>query len=345
MRHDTPGLTLAGIAALLLVACGGGGGSSSSSSSSSSGGRATARAASRIAGANQTVLREQRSRSMAPPAVTPTARSPSTPGRKPRVAASRSTIPVRRSPLYSARGGAATTLSFSLVVTDNRGAASTAATVTITVNPATNVPPTANAGANQTVTRGNSQSRSTARPAATPTAQSPATHGRRPREPPSRSAALPHRSPRSRRRRWRLPPRSRSRWSSPTIAAATSAASTVNVTVNPQVVGNVNVTGNVTLRAFRSQPRSRMRIAVSTTRARSSSRRAASSCARSMRTRRRVLATGSTDASATTRCPWPAMPTSPFRSSRACCVIPPAFTALGCARAERHRWKYSVHAH
>src|SRR5215203_5367738 len=41
MRYSSPGLTLAGIAALVLVACGGSGGSGSSSSSSSGGSNAT----------------------------------------------------------------------------------------------------------------------------------------------------------------------------------------------------------------------------------------------------------------------------------------------------------------
>ncbi len=44
----------------------------------------------------------------------------------------------------------ATTLTFSLVVTDNRGTASTAATVNVTVNPS-NLPPIANAGSPQSV--------------------------------------------------------------------------------------------------------------------------------------------------------------------------------------------------
>lgn len=47
----------------------------------------------------------------------------------------------------------ATTLTFSLVVTDNRGAASAASLVSITVNPG-NLPPTANAGSTQTVPSG-----------------------------------------------------------------------------------------------------------------------------------------------------------------------------------------------
>jgi len=50
--------------------------------------------------------------------------------------------------------GAATTLTFSLVVTDNRGAASSAATVNVTVSPGTNIAPIANAGTDQSVTSG-----------------------------------------------------------------------------------------------------------------------------------------------------------------------------------------------
>ena len=59
-------------------------------------------------------------------------------------------------PSFVAPPGAATaTLTFSLVVTDNRGAASAPVAVTITVNtPITNVVPTANAGGPQTVAAG-----------------------------------------------------------------------------------------------------------------------------------------------------------------------------------------------
>lgn len=48
----------------------------------------------------------------------------------------------------------ATTLTFSLVVTDDRGAASAASTVTITVSPPVNAAPTADAGLNQTLSSG-----------------------------------------------------------------------------------------------------------------------------------------------------------------------------------------------
>jgi hypothetical protein len=47
-----------------------------------------------------------------------------------------------------------TTLTFSLVVTDNQGATSAASTVNVTVNPATNIAPTANAGPDETVVPG-----------------------------------------------------------------------------------------------------------------------------------------------------------------------------------------------
>ena len=141
---------------------------------------------------------------------------------------------------------AAAALTFSLVVTDNRGATSPAATVNVTVNPDLNVAPTANAGTNQTVTSGvtvtlngsasNDPDGSIASYAWTQTAGTPAVtlaNG---------VTAQPT-------------------FVAPTVAAAstltfslvvtdnlgaTSPASTVNVTVNPAVAGNVNVTGQVT---------------------------------------------------------------------------------------------------
>ena len=141
---------------------------------------------------------------------------------------------------------AAATLTFSLVVTDNRGATSPAATVIVTVNPDLNVAPTANAGTNQTVTSGvtvtlNGSASydpdgSIASYAWTQTAGTPAVtlaNG---------VTAQPT-------------------FVAPTVAAAstltfslvvtdnlgaTSPAATVSVTVNPAVAGNVNVTGQVT---------------------------------------------------------------------------------------------------
>jgi hypothetical protein len=132
MRQSTPGLTLAGIAALLLVACGGGGGGSSSSS----GGAANVAPVAN-AGANQTVT------SGTTVTLNGTASSDSdgtiasyawtqTAG-----AAVTLTNPTASQPTFPAPAVAgAIALTFSLVVTDNRGSASPAATVTVTVNPA-----------------------------------------------------------------------------------------------------------------------------------------------------------------------------------------------------------------
>jgi hypothetical protein len=135
MRQHLAGLTLAGIAALFLVACGGGGGGSSSSSSS--GGTAnTAPVAN--AGANQTVnsgatvtlnggASSDANGTIASYAWTQTA------GAMAIILAN----PTSATPTFSAPTvSAATAFTFSLVVTDNLGLASTAATTTVTVNPA-----------------------------------------------------------------------------------------------------------------------------------------------------------------------------------------------------------------
>jgi hypothetical protein len=131
MRHSTPGLTLAGIAALLLVACGGGGGGSSSS-----GGTTPNTAPVANAGAAQTVT------SGATVTLNGTASTDSdgsiagynwtqTAGTGVTLSSSVVAQPTFTAPTVAS----ATTLTFSLVVTDNRGASSTAATVNITVNP------------------------------------------------------------------------------------------------------------------------------------------------------------------------------------------------------------------
>ena len=137
MRHSTPGLTLAGIAALLLVACSNGPGGSSSSSSSSSGGVTPNTPPVANAGANQAVT------SGATVTLNGTASSDSdgtiasfawtqTAG-----TAVTLTNPTTSQPTFPAPTVAvATALTFSLVVTDNRASASPAATVTVTVNPA-----------------------------------------------------------------------------------------------------------------------------------------------------------------------------------------------------------------
>jgi hypothetical protein len=133
MRHHTPGLTLAGIAALFLVACGGGGGGGSSS-----GGGNTNTPPVANAGANQTVnsgatvtlnggASSDANGTIASYAWTQTAGTPAV------TLANPATV----TPSFSAPTvAAATAFTFSLVVTDNLGAASPAATTTVTVNPA-----------------------------------------------------------------------------------------------------------------------------------------------------------------------------------------------------------------
>jgi hypothetical protein len=243
MRNYTLGLTLAGIAALLLTACGGGGGSSSSSSSS--GGTANV-APIANAGSNQTVtsgdsvtLNGTASRdsdgTLASYTWTQTAGTPSV-----TLTGGTTSQPTFPAPTVAN----ATTLTFSLVVTDNRGATSPASTVNVTVNPL-NVAPTANAGSNHTVTSGvtvtlngsasSDPDGSIASYTWTQTAGTPAVtlaNG---------STAQPT-------------------FVAPTVAAAStltfslvvndnlgapSPAATVSVTVNPAPAGNVNVTGQV----------------------------------------------------------------------------------------------------
>ena len=135
MRHSLSGLTLAGIAALLLSACGGGGGGSSSSSSSSSGGPANV-APMANAGPAQTVA------SGVTVTLNGTASSDSdgtiatylwtqTAGAAAALSSNSAAQPTFTAPTVAT----ATALTFSLVVTDNRSAASVASTVNITVNP------------------------------------------------------------------------------------------------------------------------------------------------------------------------------------------------------------------
>jgi hypothetical protein len=132
MRQFKPGLVLAGMAALLVTACGGGGGSGSSSSGGNANTVPTANA-----GAAQTVntgatvtLNGSASNdpdgSIASYAWTQTAGAA--------VTLSSNTVAQPTFPAPSV--AAATTLTFSLTVTDNRGAASGASTVNVTVNPA-----------------------------------------------------------------------------------------------------------------------------------------------------------------------------------------------------------------
>ena len=134
MRHSTPGLTLAGIAALLLMACSSGGGGSSSSSSSSGGAANVVPIAN--AGANQTVTSgttvtlngtasSDSDGSIASYAWTQTAGAAVT------LSSATASQPTFPAPTVAS----ATALTFSLVVTDNRASPSVAATTTVTVNP------------------------------------------------------------------------------------------------------------------------------------------------------------------------------------------------------------------
>jgi hypothetical protein len=237
MRPFRVGLALAGFAALFLSACGGGDGSISGGSN---------RAPTANAGAAQTVnsgasvtlngsASSDSDGSIATYAWTQTA------GGAVVLSSSTSAQPTFTAPTVTS----ATTLTFSLVVTDNRGAPSAASTVNVTVNPsASNQPPTANAGSAQTVNAGvtvalngsasSDTDGSIASYAWTQTAGSAVTLS-------SSTAAQPT-------------------FTAPTVANATtltfslvvtdnggasSAASTVNVTVNPIAAGNVLVSGKV----------------------------------------------------------------------------------------------------
>ena len=135
MRKYTLGLTLASISAVLLTACGGGGGSSSSSSSS---GGNTNTAPIANAGSNQTVTSgvtvtlngtasSDPDGTIASYAWTQTAGTPTV-----TLASGTTSQPTFPAPTVAT----AATLSFSLVVTDNVGANSPAASVNVTVNPA-----------------------------------------------------------------------------------------------------------------------------------------------------------------------------------------------------------------
>jgi hypothetical protein len=133
MRHLTPGLTLAGIAALLLVACGGGGGGLGSSSSSSGGATNTPPIAS--AGANQTatsgvIVTLNGTASRDPDGTIASFAWTQTVGTAVTLTGGTTSQPTFTAPLVAV----ATTLTFSLVVTDNLGSTSPAATVSVTVN-------------------------------------------------------------------------------------------------------------------------------------------------------------------------------------------------------------------
>lgn len=146
MRQLRPCLILTGIV-LLLTACGGGG----SGSSSSSGGANNATPVAN-AGPAQTVnsgatVTLNGTASSDPDGSVATYAWTQTGGAAVSLSNAAAAQPTFPAPISAS----VSTLTFSLVVTDNRGARSVASTVNITVNPAVNAAPTANAGANQTV--------------------------------------------------------------------------------------------------------------------------------------------------------------------------------------------------
>jgi hypothetical protein len=239
MRPFSQGLALAGIAAFLLCACSSGGGGSSS------GGGATNTLPTANAGAAQSInagvtvtlngsASSDSDGSIASYAWTQTSGSAVT------LSSTTTAQPTFTAPAVTT----AATLTFSLVVTDNRGAASAPATVNITVNPVGNLPPAANAGAAQTVNSGaltTLDGAGSSDPDGTiasytwvQTLGSAVTLS-------NSGAAQPS-------------------FTAPTVTSATTLAfslvvtdnqgasspsSTVNITVNPLVAGNVNVTGRV----------------------------------------------------------------------------------------------------
>src|SRR5690349_11011837 len=136
MRQITPGLTLAGIAALFLVACGGGGGGGNSSSGGTTPNTppvANAGAAQTV-NAGATVTLNGTLSSDADGTIASYAWS-QTGGTAVTLSSGSTSQPTFPAPSLAT----ASTLTFSLVVTDNRGAASSASTVTVTVNPLSNL--------------------------------------------------------------------------------------------------------------------------------------------------------------------------------------------------------------
>jgi hypothetical protein len=145
MRQTRTGF-LAGIAALLiLTACGGGGGDAPPAASNSAPAAHAGAPQTVDAGATVTLDGSASSDSDGSIAGYSWMQTAGT-------AVALSSASVSRPSFIAPQAAVTATLTFRLVVTDNRGAASAAATVTITVNP--NVPPTANAGAPQTVNVG-----------------------------------------------------------------------------------------------------------------------------------------------------------------------------------------------
>jgi hypothetical protein len=240
MRKFTPGLTLA--ASLFLAACsGGGGGGLGSSSGGGSNQRPTANAGVAQSVNSGVVVTLNGSGTDSDGTIASFAWT-QTAGAAVTLSSSTAAQPTFTAPTVAT----ATVFTFSLVVTDNRGLVSNnAATVNITVNPLSgNLPPVANGGTAQTVTSGaavtlngsasNDPDGTIATYAWTQTAGTNVTLS-------STSVAQPT-------------------FTAPTVATATtltfslivtdnlglaSTASTVNITVNPLVAGDVNVTGRV----------------------------------------------------------------------------------------------------
>ncbi len=149
MRYISRGPILAGLAALLLVACGGGDDGDGPVTPANVSPRANAGAAQTVT--SGAVVTLDGSASSDPDGNITTYAWTQT-GGTPTVTLSN---PATAQPTFTAPDlDNAATLTFSLTVTDNRGASSTPSTVAITVNPADNTPPTANAGTPQTVTSG-----------------------------------------------------------------------------------------------------------------------------------------------------------------------------------------------
>jgi hypothetical protein len=239
MRHLVTNLTLACLTALALVACGGGGGSS--------GGGGANNPPTANAGTNQTVnvgvtvtlngsASTDSDGSIATYAWTQTAGAAVT------LTGATTAQPTFVAPDVSV----ATTFTFSLVVTDNRFAASGAATVNVVVNPAPNNAPTANAGVDQAATSGDTVTLDGT--ASTDADGSIATYAW------TQSAGTPAVTLSG-------GATAQPSFTAPTVAAATaltfslvvtdnrgaaSAADTVDITINPAPAGTSNVTGTVT---------------------------------------------------------------------------------------------------
>jgi hypothetical protein len=130
MRHYRSGLTVAGVAVLLLAACGGGGGGSGSSSSGGANQPPTANAGAAQTVTSGTTVTLNGSGTDTDGSISSYAWSQTVGG-----AVTLSGTTVAQPTFTAPTVASATTLTFSLVVTDNRGTASSASTVNVTVNP------------------------------------------------------------------------------------------------------------------------------------------------------------------------------------------------------------------